>query len=267
MTGKPGIVNNASGMTRPSSSPDSAADNKKNPLIQVGDSIESLNAGWSFGGTTPAHFETHVRRSIPFYEEGHRLICNISDFFVKPDSVCYELGSAVGELTTALAAHHPHKPGVRWIGVDNEAPMVQKARDRNTWPNVEFITEDITLMTYEKSDLIVAYYTVQFVPPRRRQDLFNAVYNALNWGGAFLLFEKVRGADARFQDILTTLYTEFKLNNGYTAEEIVAKSRSLKGILEPFSTQGNLDLMHRAGFQDIITVMKYLCFEGFLAIK
>jgi tRNA (cmo5U34)-methyltransferase len=57
------------------------------------------------------------------------------------------------------------------------------------------------------------------------------------------------------------------LNNGYTPDEIMGKSKSLKGILEPFSTQGNLDLLKRAGFVDFMTVMKYVCFEGFLAIK
>ncbi|MEK7298654.1 MAG: methyltransferase, partial [Candidatus Margulisiibacteriota bacterium] len=41
----------------------------------------------------------------------------------------------------------------------------------------------------------------------------------------------------------------------------------LKGVLEPFSTQGNLDLLKRAGFVDVTSVMKYICFEGFLAIK
>ena len=30
---------------------------------------------------------------------------------------------------------------------------------------------------------------------------------------------------------------------------------------------GNLDLLKRAGFVDIMTVFKYICFEGFLAIK
>ena len=60
----------------------------------------------------------------------------------------------------------------------------------------------------------------------------------LNWGGAFVLFEKVRGPDARFQDILSQLYNEFKLRNGFSSEEIVEKTRSLKGVLEPFSTQG-----------------------------
>ena len=37
--------------------------------------------------------------------------------------------------------------------------------------------------------------------------------------------------------------------------------------VEPFSTQGNLDLMSRAGFVDINTILKYICFEGWLAIK
>ena len=31
-------------------------------------------------------------------------------------------------------------------------------------------------------------------------------------GGGFILFEKVRGPDARFQDILQTLYTEYKIS-------------------------------------------------------
>ena len=38
-------------------------------------------------------------------------------------------------------------------------------------------------------------------------------------------------------------------------------------MLEPFSTQGNLDLLARAGFKDVMTLIKYVCFEGFLAIK
>ena len=93
------------------------------------------------------------------------------------------------------------------------------------------------------------------------------IYSRLNWGGGFLLFEKVRAPAARFQDLTTSLYTEFKLSNDFSEEEIIKKSRSLKGILEPFSTQGNIDMLKRAGFVDIMTVMKHINFEGFLCIK
>ena len=81
------------------------------------------------------------------------------------------------------------------------------------------------------------------------------------------MIEKVRGPDARFQDIFNQFYIDYKISKGYSSNEIISKSRSLKSVLEPFSTKGNLDMLKRSGFKDIITVFKYGNFEGFLAIK
>ena len=146
--------------------------------------------------------------------------------------------------------------------------MIRRTEERcRALKNVTVSTADIMDTEFEKADLIISYYTMQFVKPKHRQVIFNRIYEALNWGGGFILFEKVRGPDARFQDMMTTIYTDYKLDQGYQPDEIIAKLRSLKGVLEPFSTQGNIDLMKRAGFVDIMTVVKYLCFEGFLAIK
>jgi len=114
---------------------------------------------------------------------------------------------------------------------------------------------------------LLLYYTVQFIRPSQRQIFIDKLYESLNWGGALLMFEKVRANDARFQDITTLLYNDYKLDQGYTPDEIIGKSRSLKGVLEPFSTQGNIDMLRRAGFEDILSIMKYISFEGFLAIK
>lgn len=235
----------------------------------TGDNISAHNAAWTFGGGVADHFQAHIKRSVPFYNEGHHLICQLSDFFVKNNSVCYDLGASCGDLVFQLSKRHSQKKDVHWIGIDNEQEMVEKAilTCQTLSSRIEFFCDDITTYDYQKSDFIVCYYTIQFIPPRLRQMLINTLYETLNWGGALLIFEKVRGADARFQDILTTAYTDFKLDNGYTPDEIIAKTRSLKGVLEPFSTQGNLDLLKRAGFVDVMSVMKYLCFEGFLAIK
>ena len=234
---------------------------------QVGDSIESSNAGWSFGGSTSEHFETHVRRSVPLYDVGHQLVAAISDFFLSNDSVCYDLGCGTGELLANLGIRHRDKR-VQFVGIDAEADMVRLAKQRcQSFETVDIRCEDAIDVELANCDLVVAYYTMQFVRPKHRQQLFNRIYTALNWGGGFLLFEKVRGPDARFQDMMSTMYTDFKLSQGFSGNEIVAKRRSLKGVLEPFSTEGNLGLLQRAGFVDITTVMKYVCFEGFLAIK
>ncbi len=236
--------------------------------MNVGHGIEAENASWTFGEAVPETFVEHIRQSVPYYDEGHELVCQLSDFFCGKESVCYELGASTGELLRKLAVHHERKPNVRWVGLDVEPAMVERARQHcSGLPNVTVVAEDARVFPYERADLIVAYYTMQFVPPRDRQALFDRIYQSLHWGGAFILFEKVRGPDARFQDILTSLYSDFKAKNGITADEILAKSRSLKGVLEPFSTDGNLGLLARAGFKDVMSVFRYLCFEGFLAIK
>ena len=234
----------------------------------VGDGIGAGNAGWSFSGGVAKSFSTHVRRSVPLYDEGHELICRVSDYFVHEDSLVYELGVSTAALLAKLADRHRDKSGARFIGIDSEPSMLQQARrEHGERPGMELECADINLFDYEKTDLVVAYYTVQFVAPRIRQALFDRIYQALNWGGAFLLFEKVRAPDARFQDICSGIHTDFKLENGFGAEEILNKTRSLKGVLEPFSTQGNLDLLARAGFVDAMTIMKHIPVEGFLAIK
>lgn len=236
-------------------------------MENTGDKIQAKNASWSFGGNVCDKFDEHVSKSVPLYKIGHDLILKISDFFINNESVCYELGCSTGPLTYALAERNQNKKA-RFIGYDIEEPMVNKARERcKDMKSVTLKASDILDVEFEKADLIIAYYTIQFIKPKNRQLLIDRIYQSLNWGGAFLLFEKVRAPDARFQDMMTTIYTDYKIDQGYNADEIVSKTRSLKGVLEPFSTQGNRDLMTRAGFVDIMTVMKYVSFEGFLAIK
>ncbi|PRB03819.1 methyltransferase [Chryseobacterium sp. MYb7] len=225
------------------------------------------NANWKFSGDIVQEFDKHILSSVPLYEQGHTLISNLSDFFLSNDSVCYELGSSTGTLLKNLADHNQNKK-IKFIGIEIENDMVNYANDKlKDYGDIEIICDDILNIELEKSDMIISYYTIQFIKPRIRQLIFDKIYESLNWGGAFVLFEKVRGADARFQDITTALYTDFKIEQGFTKEEILDKTRSLKGVLEPFSTQGNLDLLQRAGFVDVMSIMKYVCFEGFLAIK
>lgn len=238
--------------------------------MAVGDGLVIENSNWKFRGDVVDKFDVHVAKSVPFYNEGHDLIAKLSDYFVKDDSVCYDLGSSTGSLTATLATRNQHREGARFIGLDSEEDMVSRAREKiktTELNNIEFVVDDIVGAELEPCDLVTSYYTIQFVRTSVRQGLIQKIYDSLHWGGAFIYFEKVRANDARFQDIMSGLYVDYKLDQGYSADEVIGKQRSLKGVLEPFSTQGNIDLLKRAGFVDVISVFKYACFEGFLAIK
>ena len=239
---------------------------KKHKSADTGEGISTEPAEWSFRGDVPEAFTDHISKSVPLYNQGHTLVVELSEFFVCPDSVIYDLGCSTGNLTTRLADRHRDK-GVEVIGIDIEPAMVEKAGRDNRRENIIYKETDLLTAEIQKTDFIIAYYTIQFTPPRVRQLIFDKLFNSLNWGGALVVFEKVRAPDARFQDYMTQLYNEYKISMGYSEQNIIAKSRSLKRVLEPYSTEANYAMMQRAGFTDIMTVQKYICFEGILAIK
>ena len=239
-------------------------------MKKTGDNISSENANWKFSGKMVNEFDSHVSKSVPIYNRGHELIIKLSDYFIKDDSTVYDIGCSTGNLLINLSKHNKNKVNTKYIGIDVEKDMIKYANSEKKKLNLnklEFINDDAVTFNLDNSDFIISFFTIQFIHPKHRQTVIDKIYKSLNWGGAFLFFEKVRYNDARFQDIFTTLYNDYKLDMGYSPEEIINKTRSLKGVMEPFSTQGNLDLLERAGFKDITTVVTDICFKGFLAIK
>lgn len=223
---------------------------------------------WEFGGEVPQKFDDHINRSIPGYEDGHELICQLSNFFIRNKSTVYEIGCSTGTLSLKLSEYNKYKKDIEVIGIDIEPEMIKIANSKlQDVDNVKFINDNVLDIELKQSDLIVCYYTLQFINPAKRQDLLDKLYQSLNPNGALILFEKVRASDAKFQDIMTSLYLEYKLSQGYTADEVLAKMRSLKGILDPMTEQENINMLTTAGFNNIETVAKHICFTGFLAIK
>lgn len=236
--------------------------------MNVGTEIVKDIANWNFEGEIAENFIKHVTNSIVNYAEGHELICRLSHFFCKANSVCYDLGTSTGELLKKLALFNGNSPDIRWIGVDKVYEMIQKAKSFTEGiSNIELINEDVLNIELEKSDFIVAYYTIQFIHPKFRQELLSKIYRSLNKGGAFIMFEKVICDDSNFQDIITSLYTEYKIKNNFTAEEIVNKTRSLYGVLRPYTTNDNIKQLKEVGFSNVSLIMKNLCFDGYIAVK
>ena len=235
-------------------------------LPEVGNGLAMGDGGWNFDAAVEK-FEEHFRQSIPLCDEGRAFVAELSTFLVQTGSLVYELGVSTGALAREVLRRSPRKV-LRYVGIDVVPAMITRARE-NLKDDSRFAAEtaDVTTYEFEPADLFLSYYAVQFVPSKLRQQLVNAVYRSLGRGGGFIMYEKVRGPNGRFEDILTQLYTDFKQGRGFLAEEVINKARSLRGILEPFSSAENLDMLERAGFTQVMIVHRFYCFEGYLAIK
>ena len=160
----------------------------------AGDKIKVENASWSFGKKVPKKFDSHIKKSVPLYSEAHELALNLSDFFLKENSRCYDLGCSTGTLIRKISERHNKK--IQFYGVDsvkemiNQAILLKKKNKKNNTNKINFKVGDINKIKLEKNDLTMSFFTIQFIRPSIRQELVNKIYKRLNWGGCFLFFEK-----------------------------------------------------------------------------
>ena len=234
--------------------------------VPVGDDIAAAAGQWTFDGLSGDAFSTHVRRSVPIYDQAHNLTLALSSFFVSGTPLMYDIGCSHGSLTFDLAAN-VKKFGVSVVGIDHSASLLDAARSQYEADNLSFVEADIETFEWQPSALIVSSFTLQFIRPRNRYALLRSLWQSLDWGGGLLLFEKFRAPDARFQDWMTQLYEQWKVEQGFSVEEIYNKRMSLRGILEPFSDSANLDMLSEAGFSDVLPIVRFLNFGGYLAVK
>jgi tRNA (cmo5U34)-methyltransferase len=234
---------------------------------KIDNNMEASKSSWSFASDKVAsNFDDHIRKSVPFYSEGQELITTMSDFFTSENSIYYDLGCSTGALTRKVNSKNQHK-NIKSIGIDNSEQMINEAKKNSLNKGCIFKLGDITEYKFKKANLITSFYTIQFIHPSIRVELIKNIYKSLNRGGGFFLFEKTRASDARYQDLITTSYFEYKQNNGFQNEEIFNKYMSLSGVLEPFSDNGNLEILQAGGFNDMEIIFKYAPFTGYLAVK
>ncbi|OLT16989.1 hypothetical protein BJF78_13480 [Pseudonocardia sp. CNS-139] len=223
---------------------------------------------WSFHRGVAPTFVDHVRRSVPLYDAGHELVAEISSCFVRPGGVAYELGSSTGQLLRQVATASPRNRSATWIGVEHVSEMVDQARAHCAGvENIVLVQSDISAMDYRSCDFVTAYLTLDFLDPEPRIRTLRRVAQALRPGGAMFVYEKVLAPDSRTQNLISMLHHRFKRQHGLTAEEILNKADSLAGVMQPLTAGEYRDLLLECGFSSVVPVLRYLCFEGFLALR
>lgn len=244
---------------------DSTREQKKK-TIGVGDGIQLPDGVWNFDQAVP-NFDGHIERSIPDLSRQRDFVARLATFFLHPGAKAYELGVSTGRLAEKVLGRLPGRQ-LCYIGLDDSPAMIAQAQ-RNLAADPRFQGEvaDISDYAYRPAALVLSFFTLQFVPASAREALLQRIYQAITPGGALVLFEKTLASDPRIQDLLGQVYTDYKLEQGFTAEEILNKAGALRGILDPRTSAWNLGLVRRCGFAAVEIIYRNYCFEGYLAIK
>ena len=83
----------------------------------VDDTISAVPGEWRFDKNVSKAFDSHVRKSVPFYDEIQRMVTEISEYFVRDHCVVYDLGSSTGTTLDLLSSAHAGKEDAQFIWI------------------------------------------------------------------------------------------------------------------------------------------------------
>jgi len=234
----------------------------------VDDTISAVPGEWRFSEDVSKGFDAHVRKSVPFYDELQRMVIELSEYFVRDQSVVYDLGSSTGATLCRLSEVHAGKENVQFIGIDLSESMIEEARRKITQPTVRFIHKNVLDVEFKMpANFVISLFTLQFLTLAERRELLGRVNEGLVEGGGLLVVEKTRAESSFFEDIWLELHWDFKRRQGLTPEQILEKANSIRGVLNPLTTEENLDLLYQTGFTRVEIFFKWYNWSGLLAVK
>jgi tRNA (cmo5U34)-methyltransferase len=225
---------------------------------------------FAFDRRTAEVFDDMVGRSVPFYDEIQRMTAEIAADFAVPGTNLYDLGCSTG---TTLAAIDPLvDPTVHFVGMDNSAAMLDKAREKlGGLPGArrrDLVLADLhELPAIENASVAILSLTLQFVRPLQREHLVHTICAGTNDQGCLILVEKLTEADTLFNRLFIKYYYDMKRRHGYSDLEISQKREALENVLIPYHLEENRDLLLRAGYTKFQMFFRWYNFCGMLAVK
>jgi len=215
-------------------------------------------------------FDDMLHRSVPFYKQVIEMTAEVLGGALVAGDAVYDLGCSTGTTLLQLARMLESK-GLRFIGVDNSRPMLDKALRKaemfSMADRIFFIEQDITRVDFSGAGGIILNYTLQFIKHSLRLEFLRKIQNGLRPGGLLVLSEKVVSQDKEFNEQFLDLYHQYKKRQGYSELEIANKREALENVLTPLSIHENMDMLVQAGFSRAETFFQWFNFVSIVASK
>ena len=227
-------------------------------------------ADFKFEGKVVSVFDDMLDRSVPFYQEIQRMICEIANDFAVSGTQIYDLGCSTG--TSLLNLSQAIGSRVKFVGIDNSEEMLNRCRqnlaEHHFKGEYDLICTDLNQgVKIENASVVIMALTLQFIRPLYREALLGAIFGGLIKNGSFILIEKVLGEDSLFNRLFIKYYYDLKKRKGYSDLEISQKREALETVLIPYKLLENRDLLLKAGFRYCDVFFKLYNFCGMVAVK
>ena len=218
-------------------------------------------------------FDEHIDKSIRGYQDLLSDIVSLSRYFVEKETNVYDIGCSTGKLTEAMLKKNQDIEDVHYYGIEVADGFVGDMKSREiklnsdySWNKIKFLHEDVRDSMISNASLITSVFTLQFMSMRDRLPMIKKVYNGLNEGGAFIFAEKTICENAKFQEMITFNFYDYK-RKFFDTKDIMDKEQTLRNIMKPNTWKQIEKYIYDAGFKDVQPFWRNHMFVGAIAVK
>lgn len=223
-----------------------------------------IDKDWEFNEDVAKDFEKHIKNSIPGYENIQEKVLELCEWFIRKNSVVYDLGCSKGNLLKAIKDKYSNRE-FDLVGIDNQIKMKSEVFDSG---EIQFLNCDLEKMnSFDNASVIISLFTLQFLGFEERNCVQKSIYNSLKKGDVFFWGEKVKTVNSSFSEMNKSILLEYKLNNGISSEEILTKDRSIRGVMRLRTNEENKETLENLGYSEIEVIYKENDFVLYGAIK
>lgn len=208
---------------------------------------------WTFeNAEVAAHFDHHVRTSLPWYSIATGIVAQVGRSFIPDAGLVIDVGASTGNVGRALAETLQAR-AARLIAVEPSAEMAALYSGPG-----ELLIQGAGDTDFAGADLIVCFLVLMFVPVAERRDLIERMMAALRPGGALLVFDKLVPAAGDVGALSLRLTLAAKYEAGATAEEVIRKELALAGVQRP---------LYPSEVEDFEPIFRFGDFGGWIYAK
>lgn len=226
---------------------------------------------FSFDREVSAIFPDMAKRSIPNFEAAHAAHARMLTRWMKPGVRILDAGASRGAFIDAIRNEHE----MQWASGDIHVDAWDYSPDmcgylKLDFPGIGVRCMDLTSNEFldapqESYDVVCAHYVLQFLPPEKQYKALKKLLQMVKVGGVFILGHKSKhrgeSGEAAHEE-----YIQFRVKNGYTREEIVAKTIALKGSMFPMDHAEVMNMIH-ANCHEVMETYRFMMFSTIFAVR
>ncbi|WP_223788959.1 carboxy-S-adenosyl-L-methionine synthase CmoA [Marinicella meishanensis] len=220
---------------------------------------------FAFDEKVVAVFPDMIKRSVPGYDTILKGTAMLAMNHVQAETQVYDLGASLGAVSLTIDQAIGPK-SIHIHAVDNSPPMIASLTEQlsalKLHNRIDAHCADVADFSMNNASMVVSNFTLQFMPVASRAGVCEAIYQALNPGGVFVLSEKILSSQT-----MIDYYHGYKKVNGYSDMEIAQKRQALEDSLKPDSLETWQQRLRQAGFQHTEVWFKAFNFVSMVAIK